>query len=879
MRLRGGIGDAVRQLSQQMEGQGVSVELLCWEDYKSEFTGDSKQLEYDRDLVLQSDIVFTIFKEKVGEYTKHELEVAKDDGKRIFCYTLRDKKHVKVEETLAAMGLTAVRKDSHAEVIDSIVAEITNFAQSDKGLRDMTTAYKNKVWFYATIPDDMKGYRTSFGNMMRSVDMTARHYLGTHCLLHPYSTPDNIDRTNHYVALFKNVASPADVSELQTAVAACDAKKLEAISVFQQKVGRNEEKKGTEYNIRANCEAVRQIVDSRTIFTIGMHNLDRVRLQVLLWCLRKHTLSFTQDMTPFSCQGGHVTFYGMPVADIASIEELKTLLPLSEEEETLSTELADAGKTPSADIRKKSMRLRELRAELLAKLTIALDTLMNPIDAADDYDATEPIDCDDILSAEQTEIDAIETLSASSKEQWKRDESRLRQRREYLQENSGTDTLLLEELHKVQDTLLQVTANLAKIGAITQMDLLAEQIHAVAVYDTYLLNRIPCDRDPLYLQVVQTADNIGYTDPVIENMRLNWANSYLRQLQFLEGVEHLETAITHFRSFDDDSVFVRLSLCHLYMTAINTYFVLDFRSPRVKELLTTFSESVKRWERSGDQEVYVYRAVLACANLRVIYGTDLYPDIIDAAEKAFDEAVTKGHLSPSDQYFGDVMCYLPNTISAYYLDRFDDFSPDEKASAFDKILYNTGKQIENADQLSRYDVVEAEEHLGRAYHHLGFLYAQYDDAANLWKAASYYREAIKYRKGIFEQTGLPTDEENLAETYVNMGGALLTMGRIGIKTIDPDMNPIHYAKLAISIYAKFKENGSLDASLRYYQALQLYASSIYTLNRYEVENVSKDNVLSLLRECLTWSRNNPDNGYMHIFEGVSGIILKHENWD
>lgn len=126
---------------------------------------------------------------------------------------------------------------------------------------------------------------------------------------------------------------------------------------------------------------------------------------------------------------------------------------------------------------------------------------------------------------------------------------------------------------------------------------------------------------------------------------------------------------------------------------------------------------------------------------------------------------------------------------------------------------------------------------------------------------------------------MPTDEEALAETYVNMGGALLTMGRIGIKTIDPDMNPICYAKLAISIYSKYKENGSIDASMRYYQALQLYASSIYMLNRFEEENVSKDNVLSLLRECLTWSRSTSGNGYKHIFEGVSGVILKQENWD
>lgn len=67
------IGDGIRKLSDKWEQKGVRIHLLIWEDYRSEFTGESKQKEYDRDLVEKSDIVFAMFSNQ--GILKHQLPV------------------------------------------------------------------------------------------------------------------------------------------------------------------------------------------------------------------------------------------------------------------------------------------------------------------------------------------------------------------------------------------------------------------------------------------------------------------------------------------------------------------------------------------------------------------------------------------------------------------------------------------------------------------------------------------------------------------------------------------------------------------------------------------------------------------------------------
>ena len=67
------IGDCIRRLNEEYEPRGLHIQLQCWEDYCPEFTGERKQSEYNRDLLLKSQIVFALFKIKCGKYTQEEV--------------------------------------------------------------------------------------------------------------------------------------------------------------------------------------------------------------------------------------------------------------------------------------------------------------------------------------------------------------------------------------------------------------------------------------------------------------------------------------------------------------------------------------------------------------------------------------------------------------------------------------------------------------------------------------------------------------------------------------------------------------------------------------------------------------------------------------
>lgn len=76
------IGDYFNQLNNIFHGRGIYCSLIKCEHYeKSTFNKDGKQNELDND-IRNSDIVFFLFYKKVGDYTKHEFEIALDAYKK-----------------------------------------------------------------------------------------------------------------------------------------------------------------------------------------------------------------------------------------------------------------------------------------------------------------------------------------------------------------------------------------------------------------------------------------------------------------------------------------------------------------------------------------------------------------------------------------------------------------------------------------------------------------------------------------------------------------------------------------------------------------------------------------------------------------------------
>ena len=71
------VGDFIRQLNELYLDNGIHFSLVKCEDYDNAIAAGGKQSEFDRE-IRESDLIFFLFFKKVGDYTRHEFEVALD---------------------------------------------------------------------------------------------------------------------------------------------------------------------------------------------------------------------------------------------------------------------------------------------------------------------------------------------------------------------------------------------------------------------------------------------------------------------------------------------------------------------------------------------------------------------------------------------------------------------------------------------------------------------------------------------------------------------------------------------------------------------------------------------------------------------------------
>ncbi len=69
------VGDFIRQLNDIYFDRGVQFSLIKCDDYDNAIAADGKQSEFDRE-IRDSELCFFLFFKKVGDYTRHEFEVA-----------------------------------------------------------------------------------------------------------------------------------------------------------------------------------------------------------------------------------------------------------------------------------------------------------------------------------------------------------------------------------------------------------------------------------------------------------------------------------------------------------------------------------------------------------------------------------------------------------------------------------------------------------------------------------------------------------------------------------------------------------------------------------------------------------------------------------
>lgn len=132
-----------------------------------------------------------------------------------------------------------------------------------------------------------------------------------------------------------------------------------------------------------------------------------------------------------------------------------------------------------------------------------------------------------------------------------------------------------------------------------------------------------------------------------------------------------------------------------------------------------------------------------------------------------------------------------------------------------------------------------------------------------------------------------SDEANLAETSVNFGALYLQFGQavnskqIVVKlkngaNVDLFAIAMDYAQKAVDIYGKLIRIGEEESELCYYKAIQLKGSIHYVYGKLKYPKANLQESIKLLKEAYHWHKKHPQNTYNDTFEGVAGLILRHE---
>lgn len=154
------IGDYIRRLSYDYSPRGIRLQMLCWEDFYPEYTGISKQEEYDEQLIKICDIFFALFRTRCGKYTQHEVEYALSLDKECHILQLPSKKeNVELKHFLTEQNLST-RYCNDNDLISCINSILDDYMHRHD-LHLSSLASPIDTWrLYATIPDDIAEERT-----------------------------------------------------------------------------------------------------------------------------------------------------------------------------------------------------------------------------------------------------------------------------------------------------------------------------------------------------------------------------------------------------------------------------------------------------------------------------------------------------------------------------------------------------------------------------------------------------------------------------------------------------------------------------------------------------------------------------------------------
>lgn len=864
------IGDGIRRLSDEWEQKGVRIHLLIWEDYRSEFTGSSKQKEYDHDLVEKSDIVFAMFRDGIGPWTEHEIDVAlKTKQPNIHCYCLPSANRPQVVSQLQAKGIDSIEVNNGNTIFNYIKQTIEKFI-ADNNLTSTDISTSPNKYVYATIPSDMKSHRIQLGNVIRSIDMLAERQLNLRCRLHPYNTEALIaNATDHYIGLFNHKVNKIEQSEFQTAVKAIDDhRRLAAITIFKQTGG----------SILESSNPISSVLKSREIFTVGIgSSADRLYLKLLLWLYSTVFHYIDVNDSNISLRDNKINFFGCPIADISSIDKGQKIRNLINQKQHLEEELRNVslGEAPDKNNRLYSLstNISSLNAAIMHLLVLELNALLyNP--SKYEIDESQDLNTDELLAATNLEAEILTDLNTNYSTHWNHRQQAIYERIEVLRKNitSVEEVKTLASLIDARNHVLQLAYDHGFIHAHALMDSL---LYSVEIVDTYINGSIEYDEDSLYSRIIHLADSTCITSPMIEMMRLNLGNAYARIDDYDQAIEHYRTALKSFRTFDHNQPAVRNYLAHLYMCAVTQSIDYYPHNPELKYWISDFMRLSHEWY-SQDKSFVIERALaLTCYLAELEFEAYKGKEEASEAVEIMELLLKDSSISPEENFYGDVYCYFPNAIGRYYLEQMLLIKEEETNKEY---YYKSGKylniSLQKAKVLENINYPEYLIYSSNANHNLGMLHASQDYK----KAIHHYREALSMRRKLLEATNNPSYEKIIAQTLVNTCWIYVyyitdIMREKPSGDIALPENPVLVASEALEIHRKYYKEGVLGLETNYYTALLLngYLNIILSCTSFPTDPTYG---IQCIKQCKEWDELHPNNDqHYRIYDIINRVNL------
>lgn len=824
---REAIGHAIGMLSEEWEARGYRIRMKCWEDYHPEFDGERKQDQYNRDLVLKSQIFVALFAERCGSYTQEEVRLGKthcaDD-----LYVLRRAGVASdaVDQFLHDEGLTAEECATELEVTDKICSYIETYA--GKHASDGEIRNQEQKFIYGTIPDDCCEYRNQFGNMVRSLDDMMCENANLRCRLR-MDNPILVCRSNYYAAILKDALSRRDEKELADAIVHAGPSALpEKVQLY------------TDYDNKAIADnpALNALIQSKGLFPEAFQgNMFRVRYNLFRWLLRSLIIK-VDEQAGLDVRDGMLTFFNMPIISVASLK-----IKASSKEELVTQVIRQISFSVLCDEATAAKKPEEAIDLELLDSDIEANTQM--LDAASDIVAQ----AISTLDGQRQQISARITYLNASEEV----------RSQHAEELS----LLTIRLSKIQDQLLAH-------GQGNPYDLLRTQMLTVQMHDTYTAQFLTLgyDINAHYKQMADTADEYHIFDPTIEMMRFNYANHLARTNQNSEALRIYDQVASNLSRIDDSSKLIQAYVMHLSVTYINHLSELD-KTDMARAAITQLEGKIRRWNDSGrsDVDMLIDEIRLMACKLRV-------PNVNEEDRKGLLDNALRLYRQLRETDMGEIpvglwdemYCDFPIVITSNLTDIAEQRQDTRYFEEGIKLQEEVVKTIKTTGVLDEYLGLT---YLGKAYHNIGYIYAHCDFA----NALQYTKEALVCRRKVYEMKHLESDLRLVAETLLLMGSLYADRQRLGIHKLFPkesEREALKYADECLSIYTSLDTEHYLNQVTDVYKA-KLLRGSILVWSQFD--NHVKDGV-ALLLDCIQWDKQYPDNTYHQTIEDTAYLELK-----